>query len=396
ASDDEIARMAALVAEGLRAGAVGFSTSRTKLHLAADGSAVAGSFADERELHGIAGALRDTGRGVFQMVSDFQEPGAEFAWLRRLALQTRVPAHYVLVQYPETPGKWRTLLQLTEAAVREGAALSALVGCRPVGMVINLDSRHHPFSEHLSYRRIAALPLAERLQKMREPAFRAQLLAESPSGGNPWWRERMAQFENLYRLGDPPDYEPEPERSIAAIAAREAREPEEVVYDYLVAGDGGDWLYFPLFNYADASFEPLLAMLQHPNSLLSLADGGAHCGLICDASAPTYLLTHWVRDRERGPRLPLAQAVALQTGRTAAAYGLHDRGRLVAGLRADLNVIDFDNLKLDVPSWVHDLPANGRRLMQKARGYDATICAGQVTWRHGEATGALPGRVIRH
>lgn len=395
AGDDEIARMAALLGDALRAGAVGFSTSRTRLHLAADGSAVAGSFADERELGGLAEALRAAGHGVFQLVSDFRDAGAEFAGLRRLALRSGVPVHYVLVQDPEAPGKWRTLLQLTDAAAREGAALTALVGCRPVGMLINLDSRHHPFSEHLSYRRIAALPLAERLRRLREPGFRAQLLAERPSGGSAWWRTRLAQYENLYRLGDPPDYEPAPERSIAAIAARQSREPEEVVYDILAAGDGSDWLYRPLFNYADASYDALQAMLAHPHSVLSLADGGAHCGLICDASAPTFLLTHWVRDRVRGPRLPLERAVAMQSARTAAAYGLRDRGRLAPGLRADLNVIDFERLHLQQPRWANDLPASGRRLLQPAQGYVATVCAGRVTWRDGAPTGELPGRVVR-
>ncbi len=396
ASDDDIARMAALVEEGLRAGAVGFSTSRTKLHLAADGSAVAGSFADERELLGIAQAIRRSGRGVLQLVSDFSDVCTEFAWLRRVTLDTGIPAHFVLVQYPDAPNRWRELLALTSDAATAGAHVHPLVACRPVGMLINLESRNHPFSAHPAYMEIAALPLPERLRAMRTPQVRALILAQTSTSTDRFWRPRMENFRNMFRLGNPPDYEPAPEHSIAAVAAREQRAPAEIAYDILIAGNDDNWLYFPLFNYVDGSFEPMLEMLNHPSALLSLADGGAHCGIICDASAPTFLLTHWARDRSRGPRLPLAAAICMQTSRTADAYGLRDRGRLAPGLRADLNVIDFDRLRLLPPTWAHDLPANGQRLMQRAEGYDATIVAGHVTWSMGEATGEMPGKLIRH
>ncbi|TWS94967.1 amidohydrolase family protein [Reyranella sp. CPCC 100927] len=395
ANADHVEAMARIVEQALRAGAIGFSTSRTKLHLAADGSAVAGSFADSTELLAIGHAMARAGHGVFQMVSDLVDPEAEFAWMEQLARQHGVPVHYILVQFEEQPDKWRQLLAMTRRAAEGGADITALVGCRPVGMLINLESRYHPFSEHPSYRAIAHLPLEARIEALRQPALRARLLAEETTSTNRFWRTRMAHFHNMFQLGDPPDYEPPPERSVEAIARASGRRPEEIVLDILTGQGGRDWLYFPFINYADRSLQPLYDMMRHPHTLLSLADGGAHCGLICDASAPSFLLSHWARDRRRGPLLGLEEAVALQSSRGAAAYGLVDRGRLTAGLRADVNVIDFNKLRLEPPRWAHDLPAQGRRLLQHATGYDATIAAGVVTWRHGEATGALPGRLIR-
>ena len=199
----------------------------------------------------------------------------------------------------------------------------------------------------------------------------------------------------MYPLGDPPDYEPTPERSIAGIAQREGRPPQEVLLEAMLRNDGKDFVYYPIINYAEKSFEPIREMLVHPRALLSLSDGGAHCGVICDASSPSYMLTHWVRDRERGERLSLEYAVKLQTSETANAYGLKDRGLLAPGMRADLNIIDFENLRLHAPEAVHDLPASGRRLVQKVDGYKATIQSGQVTYENGSATGLLPGKLIR-
>ncbi|MDB5479589.1 MAG: Amidohydrolase 3 [Caulobacteraceae bacterium] len=395
ATADDLEQMARIVEDAVRAGALGFSTSRTKLHLAADGSPVPGSFVEAEELLGLAQAVARGGGGVFQMVSDFTAPSAEFAWMRRIAEVTDLPVVFTMVQYEETPDQWRELLALTDAAVADGAQIIPQVANRPVGMLINLDSKTHPFSEHPSFEALRDLPLAQKVRRMRDPGYRARLLAEETTSTNRFWRPRMAQFHNMFRLGDPPDYEPAPETSVAAQAERQGWSPLSVVYDLLLERDGGEWLFFPFINYADRSLEPQLAMMNHPHSLVGLADGGAHCGLICDASAQTFMLTHWVKERTRGDRLALEKAVWMQTGRTAEVYGLGDRGRLAEGLKADVNIIDLDRLRLKPPYWAEDLPAAGRRLLQDAEGYDATILSGQVTCRGGETTGALPGRLIR-
>ncbi len=395
ATEDDIRRMAAIVEEGARAGALGFSTSRTRIHAAADGSAVAGSFADDAELMGLGRALARAGHGVFQMVSDFNVPETEFGWMERLSRETGLPVHYLLLQYPQTPTKWRDYLALTERATAAGADIRALVGCRPIGMLVGIDSKFHPFSAHPSFLEVAGLPLPERVRRMRDPAFRRKLLSETTTNTHRWWRPRMEQFQNMYALGDPPQYEPPPESSVAAIARREGRTAQEVVYDLMLDRDGEALILCPFVNYADNDLSPQYEQLQHPQALISLADGGAHCGFICDVSAPTYLMAHWVRDRTRGPRLPLEQVVRIQSWNTAASYGLNDRGRLLPGLRADINVIDLDRLQLRPPRWVHDLPANGKRIVQDAVGYDATITAGEITYRDGVPTGAMPGRLIR-
>jgi N-acyl-D-aspartate/D-glutamate deacylase len=396
-SDGELAEMERIVTASIEAGSLGLSTSRTKLHLAADGSPVPGSFVEIDELVALGRAMARGGGGVFQLVADWSDPAKDFAWMRALAVETAMPVSFTLVQFEEAPAIYRDLLDLTAAARGDGVDISAGVGVRPVGMLINLESKIHPFAAHPSFQSLRERPLEEIVRRMRDPAVRAQLLAEAPDaeGMSRWWRNKMQTYDGMFALGDPLDYEPEPGRSVAAIALREGRRPIEVVYDMLIAGDGRDWLYFPMINYASRSFSPLHEMLVHPATVVSLADGGAHCGMICDASAPTFMLTHWVLGRSRGPRLSLEQAVAMQTRRTALAWGLADRGLIAPGLRADLNVIDLDALTLHKPYWASDLPANGRRLLQEASGYDCTICAGTVTWENGRHTGELPGRLVR-
>jgi N-acyl-D-aspartate/D-glutamate deacylase len=394
-SPKELAEMERIVGDAIAAGAIGLSTSRTKLHLAADGSPVPGSFVEIAELVALGNAVARGGGGMFQLVTDWSDPALDFAWMRDLGTRTRMPISYTLVLFDETPDDWRTLLDLTERARADGVDISAGVGARPVGMLINLESKIHPFSHHPSFAPLAGLPLAEIVRRMRDPALKARIIAEEPEGMSRWWRRKMATFDAMFRLGNPPDYEPAPERSVAATAAREGRDPLDVTYDMLLENDGRDWIYFPMINYGSRDFSPLHAMLTHPDAVLSLADGGAHCGLICDASAPTFMLSHWVRDRRRGPRLPLEQAVHLQTGRPAAAWGFADRGLIRPGMRADVNVIDMDRLALDPPRWAADLPAGGRRLLQDAHGYDFTLCAGEITWEDGRHTGALPGRLVR-
>lgn len=397
ASTAQCNEMGELVRDAVRTGAIGLSTSRTKLHLAADGRPVPGSFAEMEELLVLAEAVKDGGGGMIQAICDWSPdaPDREFAWLRRLSTHSGQPVSFSLIQYDETPNHHRRLLELVAEARADNVPIHAGVGIRPVGMLINLESKVHPFSGHPSFAPIAELPLAEKLRRLRDPALRARLLTEETTLQSRFWRPRMQAFDRMFPLGDPVDYEPDPSRSLAAVARRRATTGYEVVLDLLTSGDGSQWIYFPLMNYADQTLEPQLAMMRDPGTVISLADGGAHCGLICDASSPTFQLTHWVMGRERGPRLELAEAVHLQTGRPARRWGFVDRGVIQPGRRADVNVIDLDRLALCPPRWAADLPAGGRRLLQDAQGYELTMTAGQVTWEHGEPTGARPGTVVR-
>jgi len=401
AGPDDIAGMAALVEEALRAGGLGFSTSRTMLHRSVDGVPVPGTFAGADELMGIGRAMARAGHGVFELATDYGLGGMqgrfgdELDWMVALAAETGRLVTFILHQSDRAPDEWRRILGLVAEARARGAEVKPLVGARPAGMLLGLESTLHPFMAHPTYREIAHLPLGQRAARLADPAVRARLLAEE-SGFKGAFNATVAKsFHKMFPLGDPPDYEPPPDASIAAIAAREGRSPAEVCLERMLARGGRELLYYPLLSYADGDFAALREMLASPHTLLSLSDGGAHCGLICDASMPTYLLTHWARDRSRGPRLPLEALVRYQTRDTALAYGLEDRGQLLPGLKADLNVIDPGRLRLSPPHMVNDLPANGRRLVQPVEGYVATAVAGEVTYAEGEPTGALPGRLVR-
>ncbi len=395
ATPDDIARMAELVREGLAAGALGFSTSRTLLHRAIDGEPVPGTFAGDEELLGIGSALGKVGHGVFEMASDLAPEGNEFAWMEKLAATTGRPVTFACLQNDMDPDQWQRLLRLAETCNAHGARVVPQVSGRPTGLLLGLESTFHPFSTYPSYAEIAGLPLAERVRRMRDPALRARILAESPNHAMPVAVYIAASFHKLFPLGDPPDYEPGPEKSVKAIAEREGRSPQEVAYDLLLARAGKELLYFPLLGYSHGNFDDMRTMLVHPQTVLGLSDGGAHCGIICDASMPTYMLSHWVRDRSRGERIPLEQVVRMQTRNTAALFGFDDRGALAPGLRADVNLIDFDNLQLAPPEIVFDLPAKGRRLIQRASGYRMTIQGGQAIYEDAEPTGALPGKLLR-
>jgi N-acyl-D-aspartate/D-glutamate deacylase len=391
----DVEQMAEIVREALAAGALGFSTSRTLLHRAIDGEPVPGTFAGEEELLGIGRALGQVGHGVFEMASDLAPEGEEFEWMEKLGKLTGRPITFACLQNDLDPDQWQRLLRLVEESNARGAHLVPQVAARPTGLLLGLESSFHPFSHHPSFAEIAGLPLAERVRRMRDPVFRARILAESPRSDLPIAAYIAASFHKLFPLGDPPDYEPAPERSIAAAAAREGRVPQEIAYDLLLAREGKELLYFPLLGYAQQNFDALYTMLTHPQAVLGLSDGGAHCGIICDASMPTFLLTHWVRDRVRGARLGLEQAVRLQTRNTAALFGFADRGTLAPRLRADVNLIDLENLRLAPPEVVFDLPAQGRRMVQRVSGYRMTIQAGQPIFEDGEPTGALPGKLLR-
>jgi len=397
ATAKDIEEMAELVKQGLEAGALGFSTSRTIVHRAKDGEVVPGTNAEDEEVLGIGRAMGEVGHGVFEVASDLSPEADELAWMSQLGKETGRPVAFACLQNPIDPKQWRRLLDAVEKDNAEGGCLTPQVAQRPAGVLLGWESTLHPFIAHPGYQGLADLPREERRAKLADPAVRAQILDSQPDYGQlPGPALLIMQgFSMMFALGDPPNYEPAPDQSIAAIAAREGRKPLEVIYDVMMEGGGTGFVYLPLLGYADGDFEPIREMMLHPQSVFSLSDGGAHCGLLCDASVPTFLLTHWVRDRARGERIPLETIVSRQTRHTAQFYGMHDRGVLAPGMKADVNVIDLDALHIHAPEMVYDLPAEGRRLVQKADGYCYTICSGEVTYEGGAPTGALPGKLVR-
>ena len=392
ATEADIAKMAELAKAAAEAGALGFGTSRTLNHRSSDGSPIATLTAGEDELTGIALGLAAAGKGVLQVVSDFADETAEFAMLRRVVERSGRPMSFSLIQSPVRPDNYRTLLAQVEDAVAAGLKIKAQVAARPVGVLFGLELTLNPFSPYPVYKEIWRRPLAERVALLKDPDFREKLLSHPPEGRV---RGRMRDWANMHVISGVPDYEPTPETSIAAIAERTGKAPEVVALDHLVSNDGHAMIYAPVLNYADGDLEPARVMIGHKDCVPGLSDGGAHVGTICDGSFPTTLLTHWTRDRTRGPKIPLADIIRLQARETARAVGLYDRGVLKPGYRADLNVIDHANLTLHAPEVAYDLPAGGRRLLQRASGYEATVVAGQITYRDGEATEALPGRLLR-
>jgi N-acyl-D-amino-acid deacylase len=394
ATEDEMARMATLVEEGLAAGGLGFTTSRTKFHRTSKNEHVPSHFADLQELRTIAQAMKRHGDGLIGVLSDFDDPETDMAGFRQLAAESGRPLYYLLVQFDERPDKWRKLLELSRPG-GDGALIRPQVCPRPVGFFLGLECSLHPFMSRTAYKEIKDLSLADRVARMRDPDFKQRVISEVRRHRSNIMQEVTTGFGKMFRLGDPPDYEPSEERSIAAMAAREGRTPEDLAYDILLERDGKELIFLPFTNYSSRNHDAIREMMTDEQALFGLGDGGAHCGLICDASIPTYLLTHWVRDRERGDRLPLEWIVKRQTKENADFFGLHDRGVLAPGMKADINVIDFDHLQLRPPHIVRDLPAGGRRLIQEAQGYIATVQSGAVTFENGVHTGALPGGVVR-
>jgi N-acyl-D-aspartate/D-glutamate deacylase len=399
ATAEDIAEMRRLTEEAVRAGAFGFTTSRTNAHKTTSGEMVPGRFAEIDELYGIGRGLGAAGAGTFGMNSDFEDEAAEFAWLTRLGQETGRPIWFLLTDRPTDPLRWRRIMAAVHASRNAGASVTAQIAGRPVGVILGVATSLNPFAVRERYRSIEGLPLVERLVRLRDPALRRAILDDRPSPAllsrfGPLVQLAAGQWDRIYVMGNPPDYEPRAETSIAGIAAREGCSPEEVAYDYLSA-DAGNFLFFPVTGYTRDDHEPIREMLTDPATLLGLGDGGAHVAMIVDASAPTYMLTHWARDRKRGPGLPLEYVVKRQTSEAADFFGFHDRGRLMPGKRADINVIDFERLRLHAPEVVHDLPAGGKRLVQRAEGYAATLIAGATVFEQGEHTGAKPGRLVR-
>ena len=341
----------------------------------------------------IGRAIGAVGSGWIQVISDFDEPDEEFAMLRRIAEASGRPMTFSLLQRDKVPGLWRFLLDRVEEANAAGTPMSGQVMGRPIGLMLGFELSQNPFFARPSYQRIANLPFAERLAVLRQPEFRAQLLREPTT--DPSMAHRLNTWNKLFPLGNTPDYEPQPDTSIAAQATREGRDPQEVAYDFLLQQDGKSILNRPIINYADGDLSAVKAMIEHPNTLMGLGDGGAHVGLICDASSTTSMITHWTRDRTRGERLPLGFVVKRLSRDNAAALGLADRGVIAPGYKADINVIDYDRLRVHAPEVLYDLPAGGKRMVQRADGYVATLVSGVPVYHEGVATGALPGRLIR-
>jgi N-acyl-D-aspartate/D-glutamate deacylase len=411
ATPEDIEAMARIVQEAIEAGALGFSTSRTLGHRAMDGEPVPGTFAAEDELFGLGRAMARGGRAVFELApagasgEDLVAPKRELEWMQRLAAETGMPVSFALLQVDAAPNLWRELMEISADAFTAGAPLYPQVAARPFGMLTGFAG-NHAFTHRPSYRALSHLTPQERAQELAKPSVRAAILSEQDLPVDPAKHfdglkdmyQNMA--DRIYAMGDPPDYEPTRERTVAAIAEDRGVSVLEAMYDLMLenAGDAGpatQMLMLPFFNYAEANCDAIREMLTHPAGVSGLSDGGAHCGMICDASYPTFLLTHWARDRYRGKGLPLEYVVKKQTSDTAALFGLGDRGVIAAGKKADLNVIDFEGLTLHTPRVAYDLPAGGRRLVQSATGYVATMVSGVVTRRDGKDTGARPGQLIR-
>ena len=396
-TEADLAEMRRLTREAVEAGALGVSTSRNLAHRTKAGQYAPSVKTEEAEVLALADGLKDAGRGVYQLVPNFAlDPAEQFALILQIGRRSGRPASFTFMQMPEQPDGWRVFLQGLQDAKNEGLAIRGQVIPRPTGALFGLDLSMHPFSLNPSYQPIAHLPLAEKVAAMRDPGLRRRLLAEKPHDPNGFLRWVVSGHESVYVLGDPPNYHPSAQESMAARARAAGVAPREMIYDALLARDGKEILFRPLGNATGERLEGAgLDLLASDRTVLGLGDGGAHYGMICDASYPTYFLTYWVRDAGPERRIDLPRAVRMLSRETAETVGLLDRGLLVAGHKADLNVIDFDRLHLYAPEVRYDLPAGGRRIVQRADGYQATVVSGVVTYADGVPTGRLPGRLIR-
>ncbi len=395
-TDDELAEMGRLLEQALHAGALGFTTARTTKHRAADGRYTPGLTASDRELQGLALAMKRAGKGVIEVNSDFGD--GDFDRLRAAAELAGRPLSVLLVQVDNAPDLWRETLAGVNAANRAlkggGERFTAQVGSRPIGMLMGLEATIHPFTSHPLWADLEKLPSAERAARLTaDDDLRRRLVTERPDDGHVAWMAKV--LTRTFELGDPVDYEPDPSTSIAARAAAAGRDPFDLALELMLKNDGRALLLHPFENYCAGDLEVVREMLENPDTVCGVADAGAHVGIICDASSPTSLLTHWARDRRRGGHLPLEFLVRKQTLDTARCYGLLDRGVIAPGYKADVNVIDFDRLRLLPPELVYDLPAGGRRIVQKAEGYRHTFVSGLEVMRDGAATGELPGVLLR-
>ena len=397
ATQEEIDRMSQLVKEAIQAGAFGFSTSRTEKHRDSSGALTPSITAHKNELVSIANSIGELNSGVLQGISDFYDFESEFDIFKEMSQSSGRPISITVEQMDQRPDWWHQLLDGIEAAQNEGINMYGQVPPRATGINMGLEVTLNPFTFYPSFYDLSKKSLEEKVATMRDPKFKKKLLSEQPvSIGNPLVEEITQSFNKMFRLGDPANYEPDPDSSFEAIAKKQNISPQEVAYDCLLEKEGKALIYHPLFNYLPGNLDFVEKMLNHPYSISGLGDAGAHCGAISDASFPTTLIQHWGRDRTRGKKIPLEKLISMQTLETSRLLGISDRGVLKEGYKADINVIDFDNLTLHEPEVLHDLPAGGRRLVQKASGYEYTIVSGQIAFENGEATGALNGRLIRN
>lgn len=416
ATEADIAEMRRLTREALEAGAIGFSTGRSDVHRSADGEWTPASEASAAELEGIASAFDGLSHGVLQAVNDFnlervERDGdrfdEEFDLLEGFAgAAGGRPFSLSLMQRDFAPDQWLRIIERAEKAVDKGLDMRLQTAPRGIGVTVGLQCTFHPFIGFPSYKRICHLPLAERVQRMRDPAFKAQLLGEKsePVAGDgtpvpPIADALLAAVDfvasKTFRLGENPDYEQTEETSVLQMAKDRGVPTLEMIYDLMLENDGRELLYFPIYNYTEMNYDNVYTMMKHPLSIMGLSDGGAHVGTVCDSSFPTYLLSYWTRDRERGGRLELKDAVRRLTSDIADYCGMHDRGRIKVGLKANINVIDMDHLRLFAPHMEQDLPAGGQRLLQEASGYCAVIVGGEVVLENDRLTGRYPGRLVR-
>jgi N-acyl-D-aspartate/D-glutamate deacylase len=396
ATEADIAQMRVLAADAMRAGALGFTTSRTLNHRTVKGDPTPSLRATQAELMGIGLGMKDAGSGVIELISDFNypDPITEFAMIRGLVTQSGRALSLSLAQTQQSSDSWRDLLALIEQASRDGLPIRGQVAPRPIGLLLGLQGTLNPFVAHESFARIKDQTLAEKVAAMRDPSFRACVMAENGAAQTHPLARRLSVFDQIFPLGNPPNYEPSRDSSVGAEARRIGCAAAELAYDMLLQDEGRSFLFAPFANYADFNLDCCGEMIGHPDCVMGLGDGGAHVGIISDASYPTYLLAHWGRDRARG-RFDLGYLVKRQTADTAHAVGLLDRGVIAPGMKADLNVIDFDRLKVGRPKMAFDLPAGGKRLMQGADGYVATVISGEISHRDGVETSALAGKLVR-
>ncbi|KLR60676.1 N-acyl-D-aspartate/D-glutamate deacylase [Actinobacteria bacterium IMCC26207] len=401
ATPEDIDQMRVIVRDALAAGALGFSTSRTIAHTAIDGEPVPGTFAAEDELFGIGSALKELGTGVFELApagvagEDVLAPAKEVDWMARLSAEMGRPVTFAMIQVDSAPDLWRELMDASLAATAEGADIWPQVAGRATGLLSGHHTTYSLFDAFPAYQELKAQNLTSDAlyEQLCDAQVRESILGWEPDENTA--KSLAGAFDRTFLLGDPPDYEPGPDRSLAGIAQANDTTPLEVAYDAMLVDGGRGLLYVPILNYADGNLDPVREMFLHPRAASGLADGGAHCGVICDASMPTFMLTHWTRDRSRGETLPLEMIVKKQTQDTARLYGLSDRGTLQTGMLGDVNIIDYENLQLESPYVTADLPAGGTRLVQGARGYVATIKSGEITFDDGQDTGARPGQLLR-
>ncbi|MFZ9427194.1 MAG: N-acyl-D-amino-acid deacylase family protein [Ilumatobacteraceae bacterium] len=397
ATEEDRRRMATLVEEALRAGALGFSTSRTPLHKSKSGELVPGTMVDAEELFEIADAMKRVGHGNFQFSPEhIRVPNEEWVWMRELARRTGRTVSVNLSQTDQSPEVWRSVLKLLTEARNDGIPMVAQVAGRSIGIMYCLHGSVHPLLFHPAYAEVQDLPMDQRLRALAEPQRRSRIINEIPNDGGFFQKIVLDKLDGMWLVdGTNIDYEPHRDDSVGGIARRTGANAVELILDQLISDDGHGMIYAPFFNYSYGDLSMTYEAHLHPQTRMGLSDAGAHCGAICDGGMPTFMLTHWTRDRRRGPLLDLEYVIHRQTAQTAELYGLHDRGTVTPGKRADLNIIDYDNLGFDVPRMAFDLPANGRRLVQRGRGYVATFVAGEQTVANDEFTGALPGHLIR-